>query len=44
MSEDMILLVCCILSFVLGVLVCDKIHNILASRKKEGGKGKVKVE
>jgi hypothetical protein len=36
MSEDMILLVCCILSFILGALISDKIHNVLASRKKEG--------
>jgi hypothetical protein len=39
MSEDMVLLVCCILSFVLGFLICDKIHHVLASRK-----GKVKAE
>ena len=33
MSEDMVLLVCCILSFVLGALVCDKIHHVLEKRK-----------
>jgi len=37
MSEETIILVCC--AFILGFLLHDKIHNVLASRKKkeEGG-------
>jgi len=36
MSEEILIFGYCVLSFILGFLICDKIHNILASRKKKG--------